>query len=210
MVTCDPKFRNELAAVLEENDITPGLLDILDELPSRPAFYSMPVYTRYSQLAFMAGLGFAETNRQLIRASTGFLERELDRRHAAGDDRARDYLLCMVTIPGWDLEPDSEQENTGGCNDGTLDYLTPHIFVGDLRREQLAALDVRQTGHAPAFQPPASQCADFTAAALDHSTEYVISQNPAPAGWPASRHQWWPERVYIRITGYPRHSGKAP
>jgi hypothetical protein len=210
MIAADPRFGPDLAAVLQENDITPGLLDVLDRLPDRPACYSMPVYARYSQLGFMAGLEFAEVNRQLIRASTGFLERELARRAAAGDDRTRDYLLCMVTIDGWDLEPDFEPERgLNGGNDGTLDYLDPRIFIGDLRREQLANFDIRQTGTAPALQPPASPCADFTAAALDHHADYIISQNPAPGQWPADRHQWWPDRVYVRIAGHPRQRTRS-
>jgi hypothetical protein len=207
MIPADPRFGQDLAALLQANDITPALLDVLDELPSRPAFYSMPVYTRYSQLGFMAGLEIAEVNRQLIRASTAFLERELARRAAAGDDRTRDYLLCMVAIDGWDLEPDLEPER--GLNDGSLDYLTPHIFVGDLRRELLAAFDIRQAGTAPALQPPASPCADFTAAALDHHADYNISQNPAPGEWPAARQQWRPDKVYVRIAGHPRRRTRS-
>jgi hypothetical protein len=210
MIMADPRFGAGLAALLQDNDISPGLLDVLDKLPSRPACYSMPVYTRYSQLRFMAGLEFAEMNRQLIRASTGFLERELARRAAAGDDRTRDYLLCMVTITGWDLDPDSGFERGfNGCNDGSLDYLTPHIFVGDLRQELLTNFDIRQTGAAPALRPPASRCTDFTAAALDHRADYIISQNPQPSGWPADRHQWWPDQVYVRIAGHPRQRTRS-
>jgi hypothetical protein len=92
VITIDPRFERGLAVMFEQNDITAGLLDTLDQLASRPAFYSMPVYTRYAQLGFMAEQGYPEVNRQLIRASVAFLERELARRLAAGDDRVRDYL----------------------------------------------------------------------------------------------------------------------
>jgi hypothetical protein len=207
MISADPRFGPGLAELLEENDIVPGLLDVLDELPSRPAWYSMPVYTRYSQLGFMAGLGFGEMNRHLIRASTGFLERELARRASSGDDRVRDYLLCMVTVTGWNLDHIPERM-INGCNDGSLDYLKPHIFIGDLRQEPLAAFDIRQDGSAPALQPPDSRCAEFTTAALDNSTDYFGYQTPAPEGWPAGRQRWWPDRVYIRIVGYP-NGGKS-
>jgi len=204
MITLDSRFEPGLAALLEQNDITPGLLDVLDELPSRPAYYSVPVWTRRSQLEFMAGLGCAEVNRQLIRVGVAFLERELDRRLAAGDTRPRDSLLCMVSITDWTLTSDDELSD-GRCNDGSLDYITPYIFVGDLRSELLAAFDVRETGTAPAFQPPSSRCTDFTATALDHSGDYIISQSPVPDGWPADRHAWWPDRVYVRVAGYPQH-----
>lgn len=202
VITIDSRFERGLAVMFEENDITPGLLDILDQVASRPAFYSMPVYTRYAQLGFMAEQGYPEVNRQLIRASVAFLEQELARRLAVGDARVRDYLLCMVSITGWDLDPDDER-GFNGCNDGSLGYITPYIFVGDLRSKLLADFDVRETGTAPAFQPPSAGCTDFTAAALSHCSDYIISQNPAPDGWPADRYQWWPDRVYVRIGGYP-------
>jgi hypothetical protein len=67
----------------------------------------------------------------------------------------------------------------------------------------MANFDVRRTGRAPAFQPPASRRTDFVAAALGHSGGYIINQDPAPDGWPAGRHEWEPDNVYVRIAGYP-------
>jgi hypothetical protein len=122
MITADPRFEQDLAALLEENDITPGLLDVLNRLASRPAYYKMPAYSRYSQLAFIAALGFSEVNRQLIRASVAFLEREFARRLAVGDGRVRDYLLCMAHISGWDLDPGEERDSTGQRRQPGLHY----------------------------------------------------------------------------------------
>lgn len=87
-------------------------------------------------------------------------------------------------------------------NDVSQAYITPYIFVGDLRTGPIANFDVRRTGRALAFQPPASRRTDFVAAA--HSCDYIINQDPVPGGWPADSHEWAPDKVYVRIAGYPK------
>ena len=71
------------------------------------------------------------------------------------------YLIIdgrrSTSLPG-----PGEERGFNRCNAGSLDYIAPYIFVGDLRGEMLADYDVRQTGTAPAFQPRSSRCVGFT------------------------------------------------
>jgi hypothetical protein len=134
MITLDPKYAEAFESLFAANDFadTVGMLDYVE------AYDELPVYTRYAQLEFLAGLGFAEANRQMIRAAVVLLERVV-----AGRDRSSGpkNLLLMVAVTGWDIVDSNDRS---ACNDGTMDFIKPYIWAGNLDNDRMAAF--RATG----------------------------------------------------------------
>jgi hypothetical protein len=101
----------------------------------------------------------------------------------------------MVSITGWHT---FDERGDSVCSDGTLDYIKPHIWVGDLRNDLMKNFDVRKTLYPAGLQPADSPSADFVIAALGHSGDYVIYQSP--------ERDWCPSRIYVRLVWQPESS----
>ncbi|MFF4339383.1 Imm15 family immunity protein [Kitasatospora sp. NPDC001540] len=100
------EFEDEFANLLADEE-----LDSFDDfLHPLTTFDEVPLYSRYSQLDFLAPLTRPEANAWLVRAAVTYVER------LATDvaDRADDFF-CMVSITGWEEYRD----------DG---FLTPSIW----------------------------------------------------------------------------------
>lgn len=183
MMMVDSRYAEQFHALFQFEGLTgPALLSGVQ------VYEEFPVYSRYAQLEFMAGLSFAGVNRELIRASVALLEGiTADCGSLEGGDR-REHLLCMISVTDWHS---FDEDGRSICNDGSIYYIVPHIWVGNLRNDLMRAYDVCASEFPPALRPPGSQCADFVASALDHAEDYTIYQSP--------EYDWCPERVYVRL-----------
>ncbi|MFD8595648.1 Imm15 family immunity protein [Kitasatospora sp. NPDC059646] len=136
------EFEHDFDNLLADED-----LDSFEEfLGPLETFDEVPLYSRYSQLDFLAPLTRPEANAWLVRAAVTYLERLAA--HVAG--RADDFF-CMVSITGWDdyrdgdfLTPSIWYTRAGN---GVLDHLSLTPATGDEARfvtEAVAGTDGAQ------------------------------------------------------------------
>jgi hypothetical protein len=142
----------------------------------------MPVYSYLDQLGYLSSLSFADANRILIRCSALYLERIV----AFAAERGRapgKTILRMASITGWQNENDERQRNY----DGTVDFVTPYIFLANLDHQGLRDF---------ALYPVTSPAGRFTEDAVNGDDRFAVAEErPDKFGQPSPMH------VYIYMPG---------
>lgn len=164
----DPRFKAEFEQLirLQELDQLEGFMAPID------LFDEPPLYSRFSQVAFLDGLPPAEKNRVLIRAAAWYLPVivKYSREFHAG--RENDFF-CMLSIVDW------EDFDEGGLLAPTFWYTNPSQGILDQIR----------------LEPPNSAYSTFVAEALDHDPSFLVWEDLASLpGTP------YYERVYVQLT----------
>lgn len=172
MLADDVSYAPRFDALLAEE----GLLDPA-VLSSVESFDEVPLYSRLTQIEFLASHPVAEQNRLLIQAALRHLDRV--RAHVRKGPPARfRHLLTLVSVTGWWVD----QEGGGVCTDGTSEILCPHFWIGDLEHEKLRNFRLYQ---------PTSRCAAFVQRATQRSSYRVLDSRID------ERASWCPRRVYV-------------
>lgn len=150
MPEIDPRFQE----VMARNEVLDpaGLMTL--PAGAEDTYEELPLYATLSEVDFLAELPVAQQNRVLIRTAVAQLRVVLD--HAA--TRGETDYFCAVTTDFWDE-----------FDDGGL--ITPRFLYANPAREFFQNV---------VLLPARSRYSEFTAAALDHSPEYVLNDQPDP------------------------------
>ncbi|WP_280434729.1 Imm15 family immunity protein [Nocardia carnea] len=170
-VEVDPRFRGAFERLLAVVD----LLDFDGLMTCNGYFDELPLFTTYSQIAFLDELSLVERNRVLIRAAVAHLGRILEHaeRYFAG---AEFDFFCAVTVTGWDFF--SEE-----------DLLTPRFWRANASKGVFDYLRL---------QPPTSEGSSTVAYLLDHDPDYLINDDIVDEFGEKRL-----ERVFVQHVDYP-------
>lgn len=136
----------------------------------------VPLYSRLSQIEFLADLPVVERNKQLIRAAVRHLDRL--RAHFLGNPETVHGVLRLVSVTGWWVD----LEQGGLCTDGTSEIIRPNFWVGNLGNDRMK--DFR-------LHLPTSRCASFVSAIVKHASHRVFESSLTESV------MWCPRRVYV-------------
>lgn len=141
----------------------------------------VPLYSRLSQLQFLAGLPIQEQNRQLVRTAVRHLDRirENRLRHSSVVDKR---VLRLISVTGWWVDA----ERDGICTDGTSELILPNFWLGNLDDERMKDFKLYL---------PTSRPAIFVSEALSTS-EYQVFESALTEST-----MWCPMRVYVGFPG---------
>ncbi|MFI5718821.1 Imm15 family immunity protein [Nocardia sp. NPDC051750] len=149
-VEVDPRFRDAFERLLAAVD----LLDFDGLMTCDGYFDELPLFTTYSQIAFLEELSLIERNRVLVQAAAAHLDRIL--RHAERYYAGRKFdFFCSVTVTGWDFFPEG-------------DLLTPRFWRANTSKGVFDYLRL---------QPPTSEGSNTVAYLLDHDPNYLINDD---------------------------------
>lgn len=170
----DGTYAPNFDALLADEGLTdPAVLVPVD------VFDEVPLYSRLTQIDFLANLPVVEQNRTLLRAALRHLDRV--REHVRAHSQANTAcVLRLVSVTGWWVD----QENGGVCTDGTSEILVPNFWIGDLDHERMRGFRLYR---------PASRCATFVQQAA-HGPRFGVFDSRID-----ETSMWCPRRVYIGI-----------
>lgn len=149
-VEVDPRFGEAFGGLLAAAD----LLDFDGLMTCDGYFDELPLFTTYSQIAFLDDLPPLERNRVLVRAAVAHLGRILE--HAERYFAGREFdFFCAVTVTGWDFFPEG-------------DPLTPRFWRANTSKGVFDYLKLR---------PPTSEGSNTVTYLLDHDPDYLINDD---------------------------------
>lgn len=155
----------------------------------------VPLFSRFTQLAFLDHLPFVERNRLMIQVAVIHLGAIVEYAGRHYQNRS-DPCLRLVSVNGW-----GEYGESGWCPvDGTDGLLTPCFFVGNLTVPELTAFAVRSPitatpdAAAIALRAPTSAASEFVFDALARDSGVCLYE-----AWDTR----WPEpsleSVYVEL-----------